>query len=128
MGYYSDVALTVRNEDFNALVEKSRIDGVDACEFVKSAEIYQKQEYTTLYWSWVKWNPSHEEIAFVERFMSEAYYIFHRLGEDDCDYERRENIGGDDEYLSMHECVSILREFNFFECAGDMIKAKGSVN
>jgi len=119
MGYYSEVSLTIRNSDFCLLVEKSH--SKNAYEFLKEAEIFQTKKYTTLYWNWVKWYMHLPEIQLVEDFMQDKPHYFHRLGEDDSDYEYSENIGvyGDEDY-EMSDCACIIRNIDI-SGAGEQI-------
>jgi len=113
MGYRSEVSLTIKNEDFHTLVEKSQKENSGAYETIKGAKIFRKERYTTLYWDWYKWYGSYPEIAFIESFMFDIPHVFHRLGEDDTDYEYSEDIGADeDENYDMFECVGVLREID----------------
>jgi len=111
MGYRSDVSLTIRTSDFCTLVEKAQNE--NAYGFLKEAEIFQKEKYTTLYWNWIKWYDSYPEIRLIESFMQDIPHYFHRLGEEDCDYEYSENIGVyGDEHYDMYECTGLIREID----------------
>ena len=116
MGYRSEVALTLKNDDFNALVNKAKNECTDTLAMLQGAELFQNDKYTTTYLDWYKWYSDYPEVIFIEAYMSEVPHLFHRLGEDIEDYEYSENIGvyGDENY-SMVDCVSVIRRL----CVGN---------
>ena len=110
MGYRSDVALVLRNEEwerFEGLVKSEPDDEnrAELLDYIKAAEITQGEKYTVAVWDYVKWY-ANAMVEFVERFTSNTPHIIHRLGEDNNDYEYKESVGDDWE---MHDCVSLVR-------------------
>jgi len=99
MGYRSEVAIKCEEKAFEMLRETyKRVDCVPD-------NVYKDGEHYILYWDWVKWYESYEDVGAIESAMDKldelqnpndktdtGYgYRFMRLGENDDDVETREN-------------------------------------
>ena len=92
MGYYSDVALGLRKEDFKVMMKKVElIENQDVkkevLELIEDGKNGVKQSYTDsvlLYWESIKWYESiYPEIKFIMDFIKEIEeYDYVRIGED----------------------------------------------
>ena len=121
MGYRSDVALTIKNEEFNVLTAKAKIENQDAYDLIKYAEIRQNKNYTTLSWECVKWYESYDDVSYIEQFMNSGIaYSFKRVGEDYDDVETSSNFVTDNDY-DIVNCSCYMRGINVDE-AGEEIE------
>ena len=99
MGYRSEVAIKCEEKAFEMLKETyKRVD-------LPPDKLYKDGEHFILYWDWIKWYDSYEDVGAIESVMDEldelqdpnnhddtGYgYRFMRLGEDDTDIETRQN-------------------------------------
>jgi hypothetical protein len=119
MGYNSEVSLTLKNDDFNALLESARKEGEDVFDFIKHTEIRRNEKYTTIYWDWVKWYDSFPEVRFIETFKSGVNHVFHEIGENNTDYEQSTNM--DESCYDMYGCACFIRKIDVTG-AGEEIK------
>ena len=102
MGYRSEVAIKCEEKAFEMFRETYK-----RVELVPD-KVYKDGEYFILYWDWIKWYESYDDIMEIEGVMDAldaigvqneinntketGYgYRFMRLGEDDIDIETREN-------------------------------------
>lgn len=109
MGYRSDVAICVTNEDYQKLCEKMQANGV--FEFLHRAKLYEKGKYIILKWDWVKWYEDYPEIQTIESFLEsceEARLVL--IGEDYSDIEIIDYGDGD-----LCEQLDVSREIAIFE-------------
>ena len=99
MGYRSEVAIKCEEKAFEMLK--------DTCERVdcNPDKIYKDGEQFIIYWDWIKWYESYEDVSAIISTMDKldelqnpnnygetGYgYRFMRLGENDDDVETREN-------------------------------------
>ena len=122
MGYRSDVAFVLKNEDFLKLARQAEAECQEAFDLLCGAKIYQNKRHTTVVLEWVKWYVNYDDVSFVERFLKsyEVESIFKRIGEESGDIEEWEN-GDIDDY--QYECVRICHFFDI-ECAGDKTDLK----
>lgn len=109
MGYYSDVALTLRKEGALELIKQAKESNA-VRPFMRIAHVVDQDEYVTFYWEWVKWYDGYEEIQFITAFYRNlAEYSFKRIGEDNSDIEEEWN--GDDDNIvykaQIARCFSI---------------------
>ena len=109
MGYYSDVALTLRKKNALELIKQAKGNNA-ARPFMCMAQVVDQSEYVTFYWEWVKWYDDYEEIQFITDFYSNLdEYSFKRIGEDNSDIEEEWN--GDDDNIAykaeIARCFSI---------------------
>lgn len=108
MGYYSDVALTLRKEDATELIKQAK-ENEKVWPFMCTAHMINQNEYVTLHWEWVKWYDDYEEIQFITAFYRNLdEYSFKRIGEDNSDIEEEWN--GDDDNIAYK--AEIERCFN----------------
>lgn len=108
MGYYSDVALTLRKEDALELIKQAK-ENEKVWPYMYMAYIADQNEYVTFYWEWIKWYDDYEGIQFITAFYRNlAEYSFKRIGEDNSDIEEEWN--GDDDNIVYK--VQIKRHFN----------------
>jgi len=120
MGYTSEISLTIRNDDFQTLLNKAceHKETTEVLDGLKRAAIYQTDKYTTLHWDWYKWYEDYPEVQFIECFKSSVPHVFHRLGESDDDYEYSEhmitNEDGEvvDEAFELFNVVSVIRQLD----------------
>ena len=111
MGYRSDVAIVMKAKDFHSMLGEAKRSSIEWLNgWLMGA--YRNQnaknkpwhkvdpnsdEWIALYWEWVKWYESYEEIDFVENFLHKInQYDFVRIGED---YEDTEVIYKSQNYL-----------------------------
>ena len=100
MGYRSDIALTIRNEDWNNLVVlvKNHTFREVLTDLIQYADIKQNSKFTVLTWECVKWCEDFPEVQFIESFIIDVPHVFCRIGEDDndCEYKfNSENISNE---------------------------------
>lgn len=99
MGYRSEVAIKCEEKAFEMFRETyKRVE-------LMPDKVYKDGDYFILYWDWIKWYDSYEDVGAIESVMDEldelqdpnreektGYgYRFMRLGEEDTDIETREN-------------------------------------
>ena len=127
MGYYSDVALTLRKEDALELIKQAKEDKT-VWPFMCTAHMINQNEYVTLHWEWVKWYDDYEEIQFITAFYRNLdEYSFKRIGEDNSDIEEEWN--GDDDNIAYKaeidvKCSKIVyRLCNHMVYSFDILKA-----
>lgn len=105
MGYYSDVAISMYESDYDKLCEKVNAANRNIRFFVGAAEAYKSslgdKKAVTLVWNWVKWYPEFEDVKFISDFLGTlSNYSFKRFGEDIGDYEEVSN-GCSDELAEL---------------------------
>ncbi len=105
MGYKSEVAITLKNDDFDTLVKKAKNEHEDAYGLIKMASVYKTEKFTTLHFDFVKWYADYEDVRFIETFMRSVPYVFNRVGDDCNDIEVLENCAAD---FEMFQCVSVI--------------------
>lgn len=107
MGYYSDVALTLKRNDMTNLVRQAKEDE-DVLALLDLAELYDQKECMTLVWRFIKWydyNPSVRWI--VNKIYEMDDYLFLCIGEEYDDIKTEWAGDGD-----LWEYCDISREFN----------------
>lgn len=113
MGYYSDVALTLKKADAIELVRQAQENtyAKDLFDLVKS--IHEGSDYVTFVWNCVKWYSQLDGVQFVTDFYQAlGTYHFQRIGEDLTDIEEDWNGEDDGDYRILEAC-EISREFYF---------------
>ena len=94
MGYRSEVAIKCEELAFEKFREVYK-----RVQFAPD-KVYKDGEYFILYWDWIKWYETYDDISAIEGVMSKldllddttGYgYRFMRLGENDDDVETRQN-------------------------------------
>ena len=92
MGYYSDVAISMYESDYDKLREKVNAASREIRSLMGAAEAYGSslggKKAVTLVWNWVKWYPEFDDVKFISDFLGTlSNYSFKRIGEDIGDYE-----------------------------------------
>ena len=89
MGYYSEVALTLKKADALELIRKAKEDESNAQSLIAAADsIIDQDQYVTMYWNWVKWYDTFSSVQFITDFYHGLdEYSFKRVGEDYGDIE-----------------------------------------
>jgi hypothetical protein len=123
MGYYSEVSITLRNDDFLSLVNKTKIENTEAFDLIIDANIYRNDEFTTLYWDWIKWYDDSKLVRYINDFIQDVPYVYNRLGEDNSDFEYIENF---DENNDMDNCVELIRRLSINN-AGELYDIKKGI-
>ena len=109
MGYRSEVAITMRKDDYDALMWQAS-DLVK--ELIKYGEVKDKGNVVILYWDEVKWYEEYDDVAFIMDFLdnlreNDKPFSFIRLGEDPTDIEERFFFGENGDYFDcdiVHIC------------------------
>ena len=117
MGYKSDVAAVVTNDDFMALIRTAREKNQSAYELLADATIRQNEKYTTLLFENEEWYEDNDEIQFIENFIRELPHYFIRIG---CSYDDIEERCKEGENHDMRAGVSLERRI-YTDTAGDCI-------
>lgn len=92
MGYYSEVAICMKKEDYEVLKEKSAKLEYDMIDIATTTRFDEEDNTVAIYWSSVKWYSDFEEVKLIEDFLQTLdTYKFIRLGED---YEDNEFLSG----------------------------------
>lgn len=118
MGYYSDVAITMRQNDFNDMVKYAVTKNNDyALRLIKSASLYENdiEDTITMLWNCIKWYEDYEDVSFITEFIMSngVQHHFIRIGEDMSDVETRYT---DD----VHESTYVESYINT-DCAGKCV-------
>lgn len=91
MGYYSTVGIAMRTTDYEEMCKQAG-DGATLSLILsgkRNAPQPQNKEYTSLYWSYIKWS-GYESTEFIMNFLEsieDEYYDYLRIGEYDTDYD-----------------------------------------
>ncbi len=116
MGYYSDVALTLRKEDALELIKQAK-ENEKVWPYMYMAYIADQNEYVTFCWEWIKWYDEFEGIQFITAFYHNlAEYSFKRIGEEYSDID--EEMGGED--YDMADCCMIVRDLEIGSSKGEL--------
>ena len=126
MGYRSEVSITIKNEDFMGMLPMAKAFGQELFDEVRdllsfAQSIRQTDEYTIIYFDWVKWYEDYPDVQFVEWFIGEIPHHFIRVGEDYDDTEIRGDVGED---YDMYSLANITREISIDE-AGRKLDLEG---
>ena len=116
MGYYSDVALTLRKEDAVELVRKAKVECESAYRTLSAAKIVDHDEYVSFLWYSIKWY-HFDDVVFITNFCHECDdYSLKRIGEEYSDID--EEMG--DEDYDMADCCMIVRDFEIGSSKGEL--------
>jgi hypothetical protein len=116
MGYYSDVALTLRKEDATELVRKAKVECDSAYRTLSAARIVDHDKYVSFMWYSIKWY-HFDDVVFITNFCHECDdYSLKRIGEEDSDID--EEMGGED--YDMADCCMIVRDFEIGSSKGEL--------
>lgn len=121
MGYYSKVALAMRNESAEKLINAYNESECDGGLFTEDClERVSNDKHTVFFWNEIKWYDTYEDITFIMNYLekeqeneeAEPFYFF-RIGEEMGDIEEYYNIA-EAAYCEIRDnvfCPSY--EFNF---------------
>lgn len=113
MGYYSDVALTLKKADAIELVRQAQENTYAKELFNCVTSIHEDSDYVTFVWNCVKWYSQFDDVQFVTNFYQAlGTYHFQRIGEDLRDIEEEWNDEDDEDYRVVEAC-EISRDFYF---------------
>lgn len=89
MGYYSEVALTMKTADVEELMRRAKAECEGAFDLLEIANMHTHgSEYTTLHWDYVKWDDDYMPYSFISDFYQGVdEYHFIRCGEENGDIE-----------------------------------------
>ncbi len=92
MGYYSDVAIVLKSDDYKKLTEYAQKQSFPLADFIEQGELNAPtsldKEFVHLLWNGVKWHNTYGEFIgdFLKTLPSDDYE-FLRIGEDYDDWE-----------------------------------------
>ena len=119
MGYYSEVSLTIYENDYKKLLlaAKLRTDINIKNLLIKYSETKRTNNIITILWHSIKWYPYFPEVEFIENYLrSGIEYCFRKVGEDVGDIETRYN--NDD--WSLCEKTDIITEILSYDAGDDI--------
>ena len=107
MGYYSEVALTLKKADALELIRKAQGEESDTQSLIAAAySIIDQDQYVTFYWNQVKWYDTFSSVQFITGFYhSVDEYSFKRVGEDYGDIE----IDWNGDYRDINELSNVCQ-------------------
>ena len=109
MGYYSEVALTLKKADALELIRKAQGEESDTQSLIAAADsIIDQDQYVTFYWNWVKWYDTFSSVQFITGFYhSVDEYSFKRVGEDygDVEIDWHGDHGDINELSDVCQCI-----------------------
>ncbi|MCL2620281.1 MAG: hypothetical protein FWD97_05030 [Defluviitaleaceae bacterium] len=117
MGYRSDVSIIIRNEDFRGLLPTAKAQGEEVLRYAKTLlswahSIRQSEDYTTLYFEWVKWYDHYPEVQFIRDYIMDIPHSFIRIGENNSDIEEWSDAG---DHYEMHTRAEVVRMIQLCE-------------
>lgn len=112
MGYYSDVAIGLKKEDFKALWEQE--EEYDYTILENIFESKEEDDNVIFLIEGIKWYESYEEIKRIIAFLDSLErqgkpYTFYRIGEDPQDIESYEACDKEGNYIKGIEVIRHLR-------------------
>lgn len=113
MGYRSEVHIAMTKTRFRDMIPQAPNE--DIRDYILSSiREYNGNSYMVeLCFEYVKWYPDYEEVAFIDKFLSETEdgYAFCRIGEDSEDNELHSDEGtyGDFNFSSVFWISRIIR-------------------
>lgn len=89
MGYRSVVTLALYEKDYQEMIRKAISEkNESAMSLIRYGTMYKTENIVTLYWTWVKWYESYDDVAFIMSFIRSGIdYNFKRAGEEPGDIE-----------------------------------------
>ena len=89
MGYYSEVALTMKTADVDELMRRAKDECKAAFDILAIANMHvHRGGYTTLHWNCIKWSDWYDGISYIRDFyIGTDEYHFIRCGEENGDIE-----------------------------------------
>ena len=102
MGYRSDIAISMRKEDFELLQEFDK-ENRNLVELLEVAEVKESRGAVAIKWDSLKWYPDFPEVQAIEEFLGKLSdedkpYRFIRIGEAIDDTEVEYNYGDEEKY------------------------------
>ena len=102
MGYRSEIAISMRKEDFELLKEFDK-ENKNLMELLEMAEVKESRGVVVIKWDSLKWYPEFPEVQAIAEFIAELSeadkpYRFIRIGEDVNDTEVEYNYGDGAKY------------------------------
>ena len=121
MGYYSQVAIAMRKEEFNTLKNECEPNNHDLETLLRLANVKEHSDFVTLEWNWIKWYDTFPEIRAINEFLwnldADIPYKFIRIGEDFEDTVMLGNYGSREKYGDVvdkiDECMYLYRDVEF---------------
>ena len=127
MGYYSNVAITLYEEDFETLIRRAAEEATGALDLIKYASLYKDDTHNTITmnWSSVKWYEGYGDVGFIMSFIrsGDTQYHFIRIGEEVGDVEEENN----DEDWMLCDSTYVEQYINM-ESAGEEVNTDSSVD
>ncbi len=125
MGYYSEVAITLYEQDFRALIRRAAEESEDSLALIRRATLYQDEQNETvsITWNSIKWYEGFSDVEFIMSFLhsDDMQYQFKRVGEEIGDIEEEYN---DDDWV-LGEATTIECYINI---AGTQVDAISSID
>lgn len=89
MGYRSVVALALYENDYQEMLRRAISENNEsAMSLIRYGTMYKTNNVITLYWTWVKWYESYDDVSFIMNFIRSGIdYSFKRAGEEPGDVE-----------------------------------------
>lgn len=114
MGYYSDVVITIYEDDFKKMYLAARDEGFfeDFNDILSWCNIKRyNTDIISLNWQDIKWYDTFPEIGYIMGYIyNNCQYVYRRFGENNDDYEESYN---DDDWL-LCEASDIYRSFDVY--------------
>lgn len=127
MGYYSEVAITFYEHDFETLVRRAAEETTDALDLIMYASLYKDEvnNTITIAWSSVKWYEDYSDVNFIMSFIrnGDIQYHFIRIGEEYGDIEEENN---DDNWILCDS--TCIEQYINVGSAGEEIDSSSSVD
>lgn len=127
MGYYSEVAITLYKDDFEALVKRAAEECEHSLNLIRNATLYKDEDNETVSMTWnsVKWYEGFRSVDFIMSFIrsDDMEYQFKRIGEETGDIEEEYN----DENWVLGEATSVCCYISM-EAAGTEVNSESLVN
>lgn len=127
MGYYSEVAITLYEQDFETLVKRAAEESEDSLALIRRATLYKDEENETvsITWNSIKWYDGFAEVAFIMSFLrsDDIQYQFKRVGEEAGDIDEEYN---DDNWV-LGEATTVECYISM-EAAGTQVNAISSID
>ena len=123
MGYYSDVAIVMREKDYNQMIRRAKaLKNSNVMDLIESAKCYKdgyNRKRRILKWESVKWYEEYSEVRWICKFIENIDCIFIRIGEDleDTVYD----MFGDPYSYDLYDSAHIERSIGL----EDVVELKG---
>lgn len=127
MGYYSEVAITLYEQDFETLIRRAAEESEASLALIRRATLYKDEENETvsITWNSIKWYDGFAEVAFIMSFLrsDDIQYQFKRVGEEAGDIDEEYN---DDNWV-LGEATTVECYISM-EAAGTQVNAISSID